>query len=159
MIRSNHEHRPDPQHQDENARNSLSSEEIASDEGVEEAPSQSEGEGGPEPNNNNIVDESSPEREMESDWSSGPSEAQRQASQEEPPSAPEVLPAPAPPPADPQVPLMVEITPLEVTAPVETPVSVDAVSIVADVPSQEAPSAEDTDEPRRRRRRSSAVTV
>ena len=54
---------------------------------------------------------------------------------------------------------MVEITPLEVTAPVETPVSVDAVSIVADVPSQEAPSAEDTDEPRRRRRRSSAVTV
>ena len=64
-----------------------------------------------------------------------------------------------PPPADPQVPLMVEITPLEVTAPVETPVSVDAVSIVADVPSQEAPSAEDTDEPRRRRRRSSAVTV
>ncbi len=71
-------------------------------------------------------------------------------------SAPAVI---TPPPADPQVPLMVEITPLEVTAPVETPVSVDAVSIVADVPSQEAPSAEDTDEPRRRRRRSSAVTV
>jgi len=71
-------------------------------------------------------------------------------------SAPSVI---TPPPADPQVPLMVEITPLEVTAPVETPVSVDAVSIVADVPSQEAPSAEDTDEPRRRRRRSSAVTV
>ena len=64
-----------------------------------------------------------------------------------------------PPPADPQVPLMVEITPLEVTAPVETPVSVDSVSIVADMPSQEAPSAEETDEPRRRRRRSSAVTV
>ena len=64
-----------------------------------------------------------------------------------------------PPPADPQVPLMVEITPLEVTAPVETPVSVDTVSIVADMPSQEAPSAEETDEPRRRRRRSSAVTV
>ena len=71
-------------------------------------------------------------------------------------SAPAVI---TPPLADPQVPLMVEITPLEVTAPVETPVSVDAVSIVADVPSQEAPSAEDTDEPRRRRRRSSAVTV
>ena len=71
-------------------------------------------------------------------------------------SAPAVI---TPPPADPQVPLMVEITPLEVTAPVETPVSVDAVSIVADVPSQEAPSAEETDEPRRRRRRSSAVTV
>ena len=64
-----------------------------------------------------------------------------------------------PPPADPQVPLMVEITPLEVTAPVKTPVSVDSVSIVADMPSQEAPSAEETDEPRRRRRRSSAVTV
>ena len=71
-------------------------------------------------------------------------------------SAPAVI---TPPPADPQVPLMVEITPLEVTAPVETPVSVDAVSIVADMPSQEAPSAEETDEPRRRRRRSSAVTV
>ena len=71
-------------------------------------------------------------------------------------SAPAVI---TPPPADPQVPLMVEITPLEVTAPVETPVSVDAVSIVADVPSQEAASAEETDEPRRRRRRSSAVTV
>ena len=71
-------------------------------------------------------------------------------------SAPAVI---TPPPADPQVPLMVEITPLEVTAPVETPVSVDAVSVVADVPSQEAPSAEGTDEPRRRRRRSSAVTV
>ena len=71
-------------------------------------------------------------------------------------SAPAVI---TPPPADPQVPLMVEITPLEVTAPVETPVSVDAVSVVADVPSQEAPSAEETDEPRRRRRRSSAVTV
>ena len=68
---------------------------------MEEAPSQSEGEGGPEANNNN-VDESSPEREMESDWSSGPSEAQRQVSQEEAPSAPEVLPVPAPPPADPQ---------------------------------------------------------
>ena len=101
LSRSNHEHRPDPQHQNENARNSLSSEEIASDEGLEEAPSQSEGEGGPEANNNN-VDESSPEREMESDWSSGPSEAQRQVSQEEAPSAPEVLPVPAPPPADPQ---------------------------------------------------------
>ena len=71
-------------------------------------------------------------------------------------SAPAVI---TPPPADPQVPLMVEITPLEVTAPVETPVSVDAVSIVADAPFQEAPSAEETDEPRRRRRRSSAVTV
>ena len=71
-------------------------------------------------------------------------------------SAPAVI---TPPPADPQVPLMVEITPLEVTAPVETPVSVDSVSIVADMPSQEAPSAEETDEPRRRRRRSSAVTV
>ena len=71
-------------------------------------------------------------------------------------SAPAVI---TPPPADPQVPLMVEITPLEVTAPVETPVSVDTVSIVADMPSQEAPSAEETDEPRRRRRRSSAVTV
>ena len=71
-------------------------------------------------------------------------------------SAPAVI---TPPPADPQVPLMVEITPLEVTAPVETPVSVDAVSIVADMPSQEAASAEETDEPRRRRRRSSAVTV
>ena len=71
-------------------------------------------------------------------------------------SAPAVI---TPPPADPQVPLMVEITPLEVTAPVETPVSVDTVSIVADMPSQEAASAEETDEPRRRRRRSSAVTV
>ena len=71
-------------------------------------------------------------------------------------SAPAVI---TPPLADPQVPLMVEITPLEVTAPVETPVSVDAVSVVPDVPSQEAPSVEDTDEPRRRRRRSSAVTV
>ena len=71
-------------------------------------------------------------------------------------SAPAVITSP---PADPQVPLMVEITPLEVTAPVETPVSVDSVSIVADMPSQEAPSAEETDEPRRRRRRSSAVTV
>ena len=77
-------------------------------------------------------------------------------------SSPAETSAPAaitPPPADPQVPLMVEITPLEVTAPVETPVSVDSVSIVADMPSQEAPSAEETDEPRRRRRRSSAVTV
>ena len=71
-------------------------------------------------------------------------------------SAPAVITSP---PADPQVPLMVEITPLEVTAPVKTPVSVDSVSIVADMPSQEAPSAEETDEPRRRRRRSSAVTV
>ena len=87
-------HRPrSGQHQEETARNSLSSEEIPSDEGLEaeEAPSQSEGETGnignqcaanPSGTQAN-TEETSPERELESDWSNG---------------APPV----APPPADPQ---------------------------------------------------------
>ena len=109
--RSGHEHRPRSQADgggrgplaDTAARSSLSSEEVASDEGVEEAPSQSEGEGSPETGHvfgpkysgfavggadNTLTGEvqdgqgprtaeSSPEREVESDWSSGPSEEQR----------------------------------------------------------------------------------
>ena len=109
--RSTHEHRPRSQADagnraplpDTAARSSLSSEEVASDEGVEEAPSQSEGEGSPETGavfgqkysgfavggaDNTLTGEagdgqgartaeSSPEREVESDWSSGPSEEQR----------------------------------------------------------------------------------
>ena len=72
------------------ARSSLSSEEreeTASDEGVEETQSQSEAEqeaGVSE----KVEDESSPEREMESDWSGGQAAAP--------------VPVPAPPPADPQ---------------------------------------------------------
>ena len=130
--RSGHEHRPRSQAEggarvavlasEATARSSLSSEEVPSDEGVEEAPSQSEGEGGPEAGlsfvpqkyssfSNTAVDagpevedgvkarttESSPEREVESDdWSSGPSE-------EQPVVEPEVeVPQIAPPPADPQ---------------------------------------------------------
>ena len=86
-------------------RSSLSSEEMPSDEGVEEAPSQSEEEGpefgfkksqasgGPLPklkllsgqeklelqgsSGEKCDDESSPERDLESDWSSGQSEVQR----------------------------------------------------------------------------------
>ena len=68
-------HRPrSGQHQEEAARNSLSSEEIPSDEGLEaeEAPSQSEGESGnqcgPPPAN---TEETSPDRELESDWPHG----------------------------------------------------------------------------------------
>jgi len=71
------------------ARNSLSSEELASasDEGVEEA--QSDGEAGARVSEvKDKEDESSPEREMESDWSGGQA------------SVP--VPVPAPPPADPQ---------------------------------------------------------
>ena len=79
-------HRPrSGQHQEEAARNSLSSEEIPSDEGLEaeEAPSQSEGESGAAPSGNHAnTEETSPDRELESDWSAG---------------AP-----PAPPPPDPQ---------------------------------------------------------
>ena len=77
-------HRPRSGQQEETARNSLSSEEIPSDEGLEaeEAPSQSEGEGG---NIGNLpaTEETSPEREVESDWSNG-------------------APPPPPPPPDPQ---------------------------------------------------------
>ena len=80
-------------------RSSLSSEEVPSDEGVEEAPSQSEEEGTEYPragplsklklltaqeklgqqgsSGEKCDDESSPERDLESDWSSGQSEAQR----------------------------------------------------------------------------------
>ena len=65
----------------------------------------------------------------------------------------------APPvPIEPQVPLMVEITPLEVTPPVvETPIPVD----LEDTESAAMTTTEsnEVDEPRRRRRRSSAVTV
>ena len=70
-------HRPrSGQHQEEAARNSLSSEEIPSDEGLEaeEAPSQSEGESGNIGNhcgNNPNTEETSPDRELESDWSNG----------------------------------------------------------------------------------------
>jgi len=134
--RSGHEHRPRSQAEggriatlaasEAAARSSLSSEEVPSDEGMEEAPSQSEGEGGPDTasaafppkyssfsNANDTsgnsfkenveeeskrVTESSPERDMESDWSSGPSEEQRVAEAAEP-ATPPVL---APPPADPQ---------------------------------------------------------
>ncbi|MGB1776426.1 MAG: Rne/Rng family ribonuclease [Synechococcus sp.] len=66
-------------------------------------------------------------------------------------------------PAEPQVPLMVEITPLEVTSPVEsapsasTPVVLDPVPVAA-TPATTS-SEEDPEEPRRRRRRSSAATV
>ena len=129
--RSGHEHRPRSQAEggrvtaltatEAAARSSLSSEEVPSDEGVEEAPSQSEGEGGPEggsfPANYTFAStdvaasregeevkvarttESSPEREVESDWSSGPSEEQRLTEQQA-----EVGPQPhlAPPAADPQ---------------------------------------------------------
>ena len=98
-------HRPrSGQHQEEAARNSLSSEEIPSDEGLEaeEAPSQSEGESGNIGNqcadpcvdpcgNQANTEETSPDRELESDWSNGA-----------PPAAPPVAPPPAPPPADPQ---------------------------------------------------------
>lgn len=109
--RSGHEHRPRSQPDaagrgaaTEAARSSLSSEEVASDEGVEEAPSQSEGEGGPEGvlvfgpkyftseaaeavvggegEGGVRTAESSPEREVESDWSSGPSEEQRVVEQQ-----------------------------------------------------------------------------
>ena len=73
------------------ARNSLSSEELASasDEGVEET-QLSDGEVGARVSGEPEVkeDESSPEREMESDWSGGQASAQ--------------VPVPAPPPADPQ---------------------------------------------------------
>ena len=103
------------------ARSSLSSEELPSDEGVEEAPSQSEGEGGPEfpaqfpvsysspaavpvgeagHEPSKRQQESSPERDGESDWSSGPSEEQRLEGGAGPSGA--APPAPAPPPADPQ---------------------------------------------------------
>merc|ERR1719186_1894739 len=134
--RSGHEHRPRSQAEggrlatlasESAARSSLSSEEVPSDEGMEEAPSQSEGEGGPDSANSGFppkyssfsnandtsgnsfkenvteeskrVTESSPERDMESDWSSGPSEEQRVAEQHQEPPTPPVL---APPPADPQ---------------------------------------------------------
>ena len=78
------------------ARNSLSSEELASasDEGVEEVQSDGEQEvevarvSGEQGVSDKPEDESSPEREMESDWSGGQA------------SAP--VPVPAPPPADPQ---------------------------------------------------------
>jgi len=66
-------------------------------------------------------------------------------------------------PAEPQVPLMVEITPLEVTSPVDsaplasTPVVLDPVPVAA-TPATTS-SEEDPEEPRRRRRRSSAATV
>ena len=77
-------HRPRSGQQEETARNSLSSEEIPSDEGLEaeEAPSQSEGEGGNIGHHAN-TEETSPERELESDWSNG-------------------APPPPPPPPDPQ---------------------------------------------------------
>lgn len=66
-------------------------------------------------------------------------------------------------PAEPQVPLMVEITPLEVTSPVDsapsasTPVVLDPVPVAA-TPATTS-SEDDPEEPRRRRRRSSAATV
>lgn len=76
--------------------------------------------------------------------------------------------AAAPVPVEPRVPLMVEITPLEVTSPVEstppastppasTPVVLDPVPVAA-TPAATS-SKEEDEEPRRRRRRSSAVTV
>ena len=104
--RSGHDHRPRTQSESQRAaaegaavRSSLSSEEVPSDEGVDDAPSQSEGEGaeglfsgfnenstGPKPAKLDLGeekevgsaekrgDESSPERDLESDWSSGQSE-------------------------------------------------------------------------------------
>ena len=65
----------------------------------------------------------------------------------------------APPvPIEPQVPLMVEITPLEVTPPVvETPIPVDSED--AESAAMTTTQSNEVDEPRRRRRRSSAVTV
>ena len=62
----------------------------------------------------------------------------------------------APVPIESSAPLMVEITPLEVTPPVEEPPAAVA-SVDAAPPSETAPT--DGDEPRRRRRRSSAATV
>ena len=62
----------------------------------------------------------------------------------------------APVPIESSAPLMVEITPLEVTPPVEEP-PVAVESVDAAPPSETAPT--DGDEPRRRRRRSSAATV
>jgi len=62
----------------------------------------------------------------------------------------------APVPIESSAPLMVEITPLEVTPPVEEP-PVAVASVDAAPPSEAAPT--DGDEPRRRRRRSSAATV
>ena len=64
----------------------------------------------------------------------------------------------APVPVEPQLPLMVEITPLEVTPMVE-PSPVVEVAAPLDDSSPAVPPSEDPEEPRRRRRRSSAVTV
>ncbi len=64
----------------------------------------------------------------------------------------------APVPVEPQLPLMVEITPLEVTPMVE-PSPVVEVAAPLDDSSPAVPPSEDPEEPRRRRRRSSAATV
>ena len=75
-------------------------------------------------------------------------------------STPEtVAPVVAPPvPIEPQVPLMVEITPLEVTpSVVETPIPVDLED--AESAAITTKESNEVDEPRRRRRRSSAQTV
>lgn len=85
------------------ARNSLSSEEIASDEGVEEPEleqSDAEQEPGLGASQKPETEESSPEREMESDWSSGQASAANTGDRPGQEAAPAVLPAP--PPADPQ---------------------------------------------------------
>ena len=119
--RSGHEHRPRTQSEtlgrigEALVRSSLSSEEMPSDEGVEEAPSQSEGEGAeggddkfPEfigasaiaaqkskvlEDGEKLGDESSPERDMESDWSSGQSEAQQRIEESREPELPAPIPA------------------------------------------------------------------